>query len=1250
MLILKAASVLALIIALAPVAAAADLVWVGNDAFNNSDFASSGNWQGNTLPSWGFTNSLKFNQNQNSNVTGLNYDFGDWRRVNDIVWDTTFPVARTLSASNGGGIDFKTRIENNSSFTQTVAMNLSGGKDGASDIQLNPVKASLILSGTIYNDNSVDYFVYGSDTGTTTNLTLNTALGPNATQANVDFTVAPGRNTAVQVNASQVWAGTTTVSSGAFTTANGVTLASTAIVVGGGTVATTSANTLADTASLTVNTGRLSIGGSDTVASLAGSGGTIDIASGATLTAGNASSTSYAGSITGSGGFTKIGAGVVTLTGNNSTSGGTLVSQGTLMGGASTSFGSGAIVLGDGNTGTSSVVLVANSSGNTTISNAITVANLGTGLVSIGGTNTGNTSYNAWTGTLTLNRNVQLFGDTTPGSSGRTSFLGQITGSGGITVTQGRVTLQSTTNNFTGPVVVNSGATLQLDVANGINELIPNSSAVTVNGSLNFASGGGTETIGSLAGSGTVSSVVSGTYSLVIGGSNSTTFSGAINNGTGTIGLTQSGSGTLTLTGNNTYTGNTTITNGGTQVLNFASFGSGARNYVISSNSVVVLNATSTITAASGSSAIAGSGTLLVTNGLLRTTNDSILTIAMGTGGLINVAAGATVRNGGWRNINWTNNQASMMLDGAVDIWDGQDIFIDALNGSGAVTNSDQYRGNINFTLGVANGSGTFAGQLTAPNLSVIKSGTGTQILAGTNTYTNSTTISGGTLVISGLLGNGSYAASITNNASLAFSNSASQTLSGVISGSGTLTKAGPGTLTLSQANSYSGGTTITGGTVQISAGGSAGGSTAGLGTGTVSIGSGAQLTYYLSTTGSHTISNAFSLSGGTLYSEDGNNIFSGQVTLASGASTISSRYQDTITLAGGLAGSGNVLLTQAGGLGDGPTYVLSGTGANTGTVRVSGSSNGRITKLQVANVNALQSATLDMAAGDLGTVEFTVAGTNTYSLGGLQGGRNLAFGGNSLSVGSNGQSTTYSGVLTGSGSLTKVGGGRLALTGANTFSGTTNVNAGELAVNGSIVGSLSVASLASLSGTGTVGGNATIAGTHSPGNSPGAQTFTGSLTYEAGALVNWELIANTTGSAGVNYDQIIMPTGNLTFSGSTTLALSFNSQDSSVDWADPFWNVNRSWMVYDLSGGTTIGGLSNLSLGGSLLDSLNQPLSPTGRGYFTTSLAGQDVVLNFTAVPEPSTWAMALAGLACGSWMMRRRNSAGGPRLPSLS
>ena len=65
---------------------------------------------------------------------------------------------------------------------------------------------------------------------------------------------------------------------------------------------------------------------------------------------------------------------------------------------------------------------------------------------------------------------------------------------------------------------------------------------------------------------------------------------------------------------------------------------------------------------------------------------------------------------------------------------------------------------------------------------------------------------------------------------------------------------------------------------------------------------------------------------------------------------------------------------------------------------------------------------------------------------------------------------------------------------------------------------------------------------------------------------------------------------------------------------------------------------LSNLVLGGSLVDSKGATLSPTERGYFTTSLDGQDVMLNFVAVPEPATWAMALAGLVCGAGMVHRR------------
>jgi autotransporter-associated beta strand protein len=269
-------------------------------------------------------------------------------------------------------------------------------------------------------------------------------------------------------------------------------------------------------------------------------------------------------------------------------------------------------------------------------------------------------------------------------------------------------------------------------------------------------------------------------------------------------------------------------------------------------------------------------------------------------------------------------------------------------------------------------------------------------------------------------------------------------------------------------------------------------------------------------------------------------------------------------------------------------------------------------------------------------------SGGGTETIGSLSGSgtvSSVVSGTYSLVVGGS-ASTTFSGVInSGSGviGLTKSGAGTLLLTGSNTFTGLTSVNDGGLKLNGSIAGALNVAAAATLSGTGTVGGNATIAGIHSPGNSPGIQTFSGNLTYEAGAVVNWELIANTTGTAGVNYDQIIVPTGNLTFSGSTTLALSFNQPGSTVDWSDAFWNVNQAWTIYDLSGGAT-SGISNLLVGGSLLDAQGDALSPTGRGYFTTSLSGQDVMLNFIAVPEPSGWVMAGIGCALSGLMIGRR------------
>jgi fibronectin-binding autotransporter adhesin len=115
---------------------------------------------------------------------------------------------------------------------------------------------------------------------------------------------------------------------------------------------------------------------------------------------------------------------------------------------------------------------------------------------------------------------------------------------------------------------------------------------------------------------------------------------------------------------------------------------------------------------------------------------------------------------------------------------------------------------------------------------------------------------------------------------------------------------------------------------------------------------------------------------------------------------------------------------------------------------------------------------------------------------------------------------------------------GTLVLGGANTYTGATNVNAGTLIINGSTsnASAVTVGLNGTLGGTGTVGGNTTISGIHSPGNSPGIQTFTGNLSYvDAGTpdpTVNWELASNTT-TVGVNptanFDQIIVG-GNLDF------------------------------------------------------------------------------------------------------------------------
>ncbi|MEI6569101.1 MAG: autotransporter-associated beta strand repeat-containing protein, partial [Verrucomicrobiota bacterium] len=169
-------------------------------------------------------------------------------------------------------------------------------------------------------------------------------------------------------------------------------------------------------------------------------------------------------------------------------------------------------------------------------------------------------------------------------------------------------------------------------------------------------------------------------------------------------------------------------------------------------------------------------------------------------------------------------------------------------------------------------GSGTCLGAIIG-NRTLTKLGLGNLTLSGANDYTGSTTISEGTLTIdgAGVLGNGSYSGNIFNDSALVFYTSAPlQTLSGIISGSGTLSQMGSGILTLSGANNYTGQTYIYSGTMVAS-------NSSALGTsGGISVYSG-----ILELDGNNIeIDKVLSLTGGTLSNKSGTNTYGGNIIL----------------------------------------------------------------------------------------------------------------------------------------------------------------------------------------------------------------------------------------------------------------------------------------------------------------------------------------------------------------------------------
>ncbi|MDR2981659.1 MAG: autotransporter-associated beta strand repeat-containing protein [Puniceicoccales bacterium] len=143
---------------------------------------------------------------------------------------------------------------------------------------------------------------------------------------------------------------------------------------------------------------------------------------------------------------------------------------------------------------------------------------------------------------------------------------------------------------------------------------------------------------------------------------------------------------------------------------------------------------------------------------------------------------------------------------------------INGLFGAGNISNNVGAVASNVLTVGHANGDGDFSGIISAA-VTFAKRGTGTQILSGDNTYTGTTTVSGGTLQIgaggtTGTLGTG--AVTVSDGATLAFNRSNDLTVANAISGAGNLKKQGAGILTLSAAT-YTGATRVEAGSLVLS-------------------------------------------------------------------------------------------------------------------------------------------------------------------------------------------------------------------------------------------------------------------------------------------------------------------------------------------------------------------------------------------------------------------------------------------------
>lgn len=565
----------------------------------------------------------------------------------------------------------------------------------------------------------------------------------------------------------------------------------------------------------------------------------------------------------------------------------------------------------------------------------------------------------------------------------------------------------------------------------------------------------------------------------------------------------------------------------------------------------IIVNGNANLLAWPGSAVVSSGSTITVNGGVLTCTSEgtsmTLSGMVDGTGSLVKTGVSPLILSGTNTYSGTTTVSAGTLQNGAAGVIpDGSAVTV----ASGATYDLNNFNeaigslagvgtmavGTATLTTGGDNTSTAHSGTRSGTGL-IVKTGSGVWTLTGNATFTGKFSIIGGIISVADRLymsptpgstladwltlngGTLEHTGGSTfgpergvtlggSGGTISVTGANTPTMSGVISGAGALTKSGTGTLTLSGNNTFSGGTTHTGGYLSL-------GHSAALGSGSLTSSAGGNSGIRFAS--GITVSNALIFnSGGTtgvgfFHLDSGTATLSGPITL------------NAFTTGGGQFGStGAAVLTVSGAI----TSTVSGISSRIGIVQFSGSMTGNTSftigqgTVRVGVTNALNTtATVDVGASAAGTFDLFGANQTVAAIqrsGPNAGSVTTSTGSSTLTLSSS-LPYSYQDPITGAVSLVKNGSGTFTLSGTNTYTGSTTVNAGALSVTGSTAAgsAVTVASGGTLTGSGTVGGTVAVAngGTLAPGVGMGLTASFVATSLRAVTQDDWRLTQTITGT-----------------------------------------------------------------------------------------------------------------------------------------